>query len=170
MSMKKNKVVAVVNTHAEAEEAITTLVNSGFDVNHMSIVGKGLEKEEHATGFYNMRDRVKTWGKSGALWGGIWGALLGSGMFWVPTFGALLVAGPLVSAFVGAIEGAAITGGFSALGGALVSVGIPKDSVVKYETAVKMDKFLIVLDLDEGEVAVAKDILSHHSVDVHEEQ
>ncbi|MEZ8977571.1 hypothetical protein AB6E06_22490 [Vibrio splendidus] len=75
-----------------------------------------------------------------------------------------------MSAFVGAIEGAAITGGFSALGGALVSVGIPKDSVVKYETAVKMDKFLIVLDLDEGEAAVAKDILSHHSVDVHEEQ
>ncbi|GEM79799.1 general stress protein [Vibrio superstes] len=166
--MKKNKIVSVVNTHAEAEEVMTTLVNSGFDVNHLSIVGKGFETQEHATGFYNMNDRVKTWGKAGALWGGVWGALLGSGMFWVPTFGALLVAGPLVTTLVGAIEGATITGGFSALGGALASIGIPKDSVIKYETAIKTDKFLIVLDLDEAEVAVAKDILSQHLVDVHQ--
>lgn len=165
--MKKNKIVAVVNTHKKAEEAVSALVNHGFDINHLSIIGKGYQTEEHATGFYNITDRVKSWGKAGALWGGIWGALLGSGMFWVPTFGALFVAGPLVTGLVGAIEGAAITGGAGALGGALASIGVPKDSIIKYETAIKTDNYLIVLDLDEKEVNSAKAILAQHDVHVH---
>ncbi|MEZ9862903.1 general stress protein [Vibrio breoganii] len=165
--MKKNKIVAVVNTHKKAEEAVSALVNQGFDINHLSIIGKGYQTEEHATGFYNIADRVKSWGKAGALWGGIWGALLGSGMFWIPTFGALFVAGPLVTTLVGAIEGAAITGGAGALGGALASIGVPKDSIIKYETAIKTDNYLIVLDLDEKEVDSAKAILAQHDVHVH---
>ncbi|GEA62104.1 general stress protein [Vibrio comitans] len=165
--MKKNKIVAVVNTHKKAEDAVSTLVNQGFDINHLSIIGKGYQTEEHATGFYNITDRVKSWGKAGALWGGVWGALLGSGMFWIPTFGALFVAGPLVTTLVGAIEGAAITGGAGALGGALASIGVPKDSIIKYETAIKTDNYLIVLDLDEKEIASAKEILAQHDVHVH---
>ncbi|PMO51498.1 permease [Vibrio breoganii] len=165
--MKKNKIVAVVNTHKKAEEAVSALVNQGFDINHLSIIGKGYQTEEHATGFYNIADRVKSWGKAGALCGGIWGALLGSGMFWIPTFGALFVAGPLVTTLVGAIEGAAITGGAGALGGALASIGVPKDSIIKYETAIKTDNYLIVLDLDEKEVDSAKAILAQHDVHVH---
>ncbi|GAB7219588.1 general stress protein [Vibrio comitans] len=165
--MKRNKIVAVVNTHKKAEEAVSTLVNQGFDINHLSIIGKGYQTEEHATGFYNITDRVKSWGKAGALWGGIWGALLGSGMFWIPTFGALFVAGPLVTTLVGAIEGAAITGGAGALGGALASIGVPKDSIIKYETAIKADNYLIVLDLDEKDMASAKEILAQHDVHVH---
>ncbi len=37
----------------------------------------------------------------------------------------------------GALEGAAVVGGLSALGAGLYSIGIPKDSVFQYETAVK---------------------------------
>ena len=45
------------------------------------------------------------------------------------------MAGPLVAWIVGALEGAVLMGGLSALGAGLYSIGIPKDSVVKYETA-----------------------------------
>ncbi|MFC0059444.1 general stress protein [Vibrio inusitatus] len=165
--MKNNKIVAVVDSHIKAEEAVAKLVDHGFDVNHLSIIGKGYQTEEHATGFYNISDRVKSWGQAGVLWGGIWGALLGSGMFWVPTFGALVVAGPLVATLVGAIEGAAVTGGAGALGGALASIGVPKDSIIKYETAIKTHNYLIVLDLEEQEIASAKELLAQHTVDVH---
>ena len=40
------------------------------------------------------------------------------------------------------IENAIVVGGLSALGAALYSLGIPKDSVLAYETAIKADDFL----------------------------
>jgi len=72
--------------------------------------------EEHVVGYYNTGDRMAYWGKLGAFWGGFWGLLFGSAFFWVPGVGQLLVAGPLVGWIVAALEGAAVTGGLSALG------------------------------------------------------
>jgi hypothetical protein len=43
------------------------------------------------------------------------------------------------------LEGAVVGGGVSALGAGLVSIGIPKDSVIKYEAALKTDKFLLIV-------------------------
>ncbi len=87
---------------------------------------------------------MKYWGKLGAFWGGLWGFLFGAAFFWVPGIGPLLVAGPLVTWIVAALEGAALTGGLSALGAALYSIGIPRNSVLDYETAIKAGKFVIV--------------------------
>jgi hypothetical protein len=55
-----------------------------------------------------------------------------------------LVAGPLVAWIVGALEGAAVVGGISALGAALFSIGIPRDSVLRYETQIKAGKFIVL--------------------------
>ena len=60
---------------------------------------------------------------------------------------------------VGALEGAALVGGVSAVGAGLYSLGIPKDSVLKYDTALKANKFLLVAHGTAGEVAKAKDII-----------
>jgi hypothetical protein len=58
-------------------------------------------------------------------------------------------------------------GGLSALGAGLYSIGIPKDSVVKYETALKSDKFLLLAHGTADEVAKARDILqTTHAVEV----
>jgi len=43
----------------------------------------------------------------------------------------VLIAGPLVSWIVASLEGAVVVGGVSALGAGLVSIDIPKDSVIK---------------------------------------
>jgi len=94
----------------------------------------------------------------GAFWGGLWGLLFGAAFFWVPGIGPLLVAGPLVSAFVAALEGAVVAGGLSALGAALYSIGIPKGSILRYETAIKVNKYLLVAHRTAAEVAKAKDI------------
>jgi hypothetical protein len=36
-------------------------------------------------------------------------------------------------------------GGVSALGAALTQIGIPKDQVLKYETALKADKYVLMV-------------------------
>ena len=68
---------------------------------------------------------MKYWGKMGAFWGGIGGLLFGSAFFWVPGIGPLLVAGPLASSIIGALEGAAVVGGLSAVGAGLYGIGYP---------------------------------------------
>jgi hypothetical protein len=102
---------------------------------------------------------MKYWGKLGAFWGGLWGMLFGSAFFAIPGIGPVLVAGPLVAWIVGALEGAAVMGGLGVIGAGLCSIGIPKDSVVKYETAIKSDKFIVLAHGTVDEVARLKDII-----------
>src|ERR1700685_111444 len=154
-----NSVVVIYETHSQAEEAVKELQKSGFDMKKMSIVGKDYHTDEHVVGYYNTGDRMKYWGKMGAFWGGIWGMLFGAAFFVIPGLGPILVAGPLVAWIIGALEGAVVVGGLSALGAGLYSIGIPKDSVVKYETALKSDKFLLLAHGTVDEVAKARDIL-----------
>lgn len=54
-----------------------------------------------------------------------------------------------------------------ALGGALASIGVPKDSIIKYESDIKADKYLIVLNLDKSEIELAKSILAEHKTEMH---
>ena len=154
-----NAVVAVYGTHVEAEEAVKELQRAGIDMRTLSIVGKDTHTDEHVVGYYNTGDRMKYWGKTGAFWGGFWGLLFGSAFFAIPGIGPVLVAGPVVAWIVGALEGAAVVGGLSAIGAGLYSMGIPKDSVVQYEVALKTDKFLLMVHGTAAEVEKAKDII-----------
>jgi Heat induced stress protein YflT domain len=156
---KAEAVVAIFNTHTETETAIKELKSAGFDMRQLSVVGKDYRTEEHVVGYYNTGDRLKYWGKLGAFWGGIWGLLVGSAFFWMPGLGPILVGGPFVSSIVGALEGATIYGGLSALGAALYSTGIPRNSVINYESALRANKFLVMLHGSTKEIARGKEIL-----------
>lgn len=155
-----NSVVAVYRTHTEADAAVKELQRDGVDLHTLSIIGKGHHTDEHAVGYYNAGDRMKYWGKMGAFWGGFWGLLFGSAFFAIPGLGPILVAGPAVAWIVAGLEGAAVVGGFSAVGAGLYSIGIPKDSIVKYEAAIKTDQFLLIVHGSAAEVAKAKDIIT----------
>jgi uncharacterized membrane protein len=96
---------------------------------------------------------MKYWGKLDALWGGLWGLLFGSTFFLVPRVG------PIVSWIVGALQGAAVVGGISAVGAALYGIAIPKDSVLTYETSLEANKFLLVVHGTADEVERASSIL-----------
>ena len=58
---------------------------------------------------------------------------------------------------IAALEGAVVVGGLGALSPALFSLGIPKDSVIKYEGALKADGFLIIGYGAADEMARARD-------------
>jgi hypothetical protein len=156
---KTNSVVAIYGTHTQAEEAVKELQKSGYDMKKLSIVGKDYHTDESVVGYYNAGDRMKYWGKEGAFWGGLWGMLFGSAFFAIPGLGPILVAGPLVAWIIGGLEGAVVLGGLSALGAGLYSIGIPKDSIVQYEAALKADKFLVLAHGTADEVAKARGIL-----------
>lgn len=156
---EKNSVVGVFETHGRAEEAVKALERAGFNMKQLSIVGKDYHSEEHVVGYYTTGDRMLYWGKLGAFWGGLWGVLFGAAFFLVPGIGPVLVAGPLVSAIVGGLEGAAVVGGLGAIGAALYSMGIPKNSVLEYERALRSDKYLLVAHGTGDEVARAKEIM-----------
>jgi hypothetical protein len=152
-------VVGIYNSHTEAEEIIKELERTGFDMKKLSIVGRDFHPEEHVVGYYNIGDRMKVWGKLGAFWGGLWGWLFGSALFFIPGIGSLVVFGPLVGWIVGALEGAVVVGGVSALGAALYSIGIPQNSIMQYETALKSDKLIVIAHGTSDEVTRARNIL-----------
>ena len=154
-----NSVVAIYDTHSKAEEAVKDLQRSGYDMKKLSIVGKDYHTDEHVVGYYNTGDRMMYWGKMGAFWGGFWGLLFGSAFFAIPGIGPILVAGPLVAWIVGALEGAVLVGGLTAVGAGLYSIGIPTDSIVKYESALKADKFIVLAHGTAAEVNKARDIM-----------
>jgi hypothetical protein len=168
-----NSVVAIYDTHEQAEQAIKELQGAGVDMKCLSIAGKDTHTDEHVVGHHNTGDRMKRRGKIGAFWGGFWGLQFGSGLFLIPGVGPILVAGPLVAWIIAGLEGAAVVGGVSALGAGLASIGIPKDSVLKYEVALKTDKYLLVVHGTEGAVANAESIIAgtaHNSHAVHDQK
>ena len=163
-------VIAMYDTHQQAEDAIRQLQRSGFDMKKLSIIGKDFHSEEDVLGYYSVGDKMKSWGKTGAFWGGIWSLMFGSAFFLVPGIGPLLAAGPVVAWIVGALESAAVVGGLSALGAALLSIGIPKNSVIEYETQIKAGKFVVIAHGAPLEAEQARAVLestSHQGVQQH---
>ena len=165
-----NAVVAIYNTHTEAEAATKELKRAAFNITKLSIVGKDYHTNEHVVGYYNTGDRMKYWGTLGSLWGSVWGLLLGAGFFAIPGIGPVLVAGPLLGWVLGALEGAVMTGGMTAIGAGLYSLGIPKDSILKYEMALKSNQFILVAHGTEDEAVQARKILhttQPHAIESH---
>ncbi len=162
---QNNSIVAVYGTHNGAEAGIDELKKSGFDIKKLSIIGRDYHTDEHVVGYYNTGDRMKAWGKVGAFWGGLWGLLFGSAFFWIPGLGPLLVAGPLAGWIVAGLEGAVVMAGLNAIGAALYGLGIPKDSIVRYETAIKTGKYVVIAHGSADESRHAKEILSHTAVE-----
>jgi hypothetical protein len=163
-------VIAVFQDHHAAESAVKKLAEAGFEMKNLSVVGKGYHTEENVVGFYNTGDRIQFWGRRGAFWGGLWGLFFGGLFLTIPILGHVIVLGYLASAMISAVEGAVVVGGLSSLSAALYSIGIPKDSVVQYETDVKADGFLVMAHGTTEEITRAKSVLgtvSPSRVDVH---
>ena len=161
MMSEMNSVVAIFESHNQAEDAVRDLQKSGIDMKKLSIVGKDYHTDEQVVGYYTAGDRVMYWGTLGAFWGGLWGLLFGSALFLVPGVGPLLVAGPLAGWIVGALEGVVVGGGLGTLGAALASIGIPENSIMQYEASLKAGKFILILHATPQEVERAKDRLDN---------
>jgi hypothetical protein len=154
-----NAVIATYPTHLAAEAAIRELERSGFEMKQLSIVGHDIQTDEQVVGYYNVQDRMKVWGRNGAFWGGLWGFLFAPALFVIPGLGPTLVAGQLVGMIAGALEGAVAVGGLSIVGAALYNLGIPKDSIVRYETAIRTGRYVLIAHGTHFDATLAREIL-----------
>jgi len=163
--------VAKFIDHTDAETAVKTLAQAGYDMKQLSIIGRGYHIEEHPIGFYNTGGRIRFWGKLGAFWGALWG-LFGVGVFLAsPTTGPVMALGAVAAAIVGALESTVAFAGASATGAAIYSMGIPENSVLAYETILKSDGFLVFVHGVAGEVSRARTLLAgvgSTGIDVHQ--
>lgn len=127
-----------------------------------SIIGKGCHTVEQVTGSYNAGDRRQFRGRNGAIWGGLRGLFFGGMMITVPVPGPVpgpvMVLGHLAGIVFAAVEGAAIVGGLGVPGAALYSIGLPENSVIADEEALKADGFLIVANGPAADMARARTV------------
>lgn len=154
-----DSVVATFENHVDADHAIRKLGASGFAMRNLSVVGKGYHTEEQVIGFYTTTDRLKFWGSRGAMWGGLWGLFFGGLFMTVPVIGHVIVLGYLAAVALSAVEGAVVVGGLSAIGAAIVGIGMPRDSAINYEAAIRADGFLVMAHGTPNEMARAHAIL-----------
>jgi uncharacterized membrane protein len=131
--MATQMVIALFDDLAQAERAIRTLEEDGFDRRDISVVTK--HEGEHAA-----VEQTPAAGRSdeslaeeeaitGATIGGISGLIAGLAAFAVPGVGPLLMIGPLATALGGVALGAAAGG----IVGALVDAGVPQERARSYE-------------------------------------
>lgn len=159
LAEQETSVVAVFARHTGAEDAIKVLQEGGFNARQLSIIGRDFYHEQQVLGCYSTGERMKYWGQLGAFWDGLWGLLAGAAFLIIPGLGPVIVAGHIAGWIMGALEAAIVIGGLTALGSGLVSFGIPRSSVTKYEESVKLGKYLLIAHGSAQELDRAREML-----------
>ena len=164
-----NVCIAVAKDHDQASALVTALTEAGFDQKKISIVGKDHAEDAHVHGYVTTGESMSFWGKQGALWGGLFGALAGAGFLFIPGIGPLLVGGPLLSMIVGGLEGGAVLGGIEAVFAGLLHLGLSKDSLALYDKNLREGYCLVILHGTATEVVHGREAVQEkaESVEVH---
>ena len=148
-------VIAVYNSHVEAEDAVHKLKRGGIPLERISIIGRNFQVREDIQGYYRPSDAVKEGAGFGAWFGGLFGLLAGFGLFIFPVVGPLIVLGPLA----GLIAGAATGAGIGALVSGLMAMGVSKEEALKYKSRVEAGEFLVTVIGSPEEIETARGIL-----------
>jgi hypothetical protein len=157
--------IAVYRFHDDAEIAVKTLRESKFGTDSVSIVGRNFHTLATVVGYYATDDVVRPCGRFGPFWGDLLRLFSESGLFWVPDFGPLVMAGELISRVRQASEESVIVYGLTALGVALYSMSVPEQSILGYEEAIKRDHFVLIVQGGDVDVTRARDVLVDHDVE-----
>lgn len=167
MSAVDNQAVAAsYKSHKDAEDAVLELQKNGFPMDKISIIGRDWQAHKDVHGFYLPGMAIKAGVEQGAWFGGLFGMILGFGMFVFPIAGVVVVLGPLSGLIAGAIGGA----GLGALVNGLVALGIPKKHAEGYEKRLQEGEFLVIINGPPEEAVRAHDLListSHTSLASH---
>lgn len=146
-------VVGMFKYREDAEDAIRTLSELGYDPQGMSVVMKDVKEAERIS--KSQGTKVAEGAASGAVAGGaalgLAGLLVGTGVLALPGLGALFVGGPIATAL--GLTGAAATTATGAVTGALaggiigslVGMGASPEVAKEYEEEIKAGGILLAV-------------------------
>lgn len=154
-----NSIVAVYEAAVDAVEGVNDLRRAGFDMMKLSLVARESRPEDHIVGYYNTGNGMRYWGRMAAFWDGVGGPVASGAFFLVPGIGPILITGPLVDGFIAGLEGAPAARGFGAFGTGLSRLGIPGDSVLRYESELCSNRLLLIAHGEPEELLRAKETL-----------
>lgn len=157
------RAVGTFSTRAQAEQALTHLRETGFDMRDVSVVSKHEEDKgtiagaEVSDGVGNKAGEGAAKGAAtGGVLGSLTGLLVGIGALAIPGVGPVITAGAVGTALASAFAGGAIGAAAGGLAGALIGLGIPKERAEIYNTAVQNGGYLVVVDGSADEVRQAE--------------
>jgi len=163
--------VSVYGNEAKAQRALERLIDKGFPMDMISVLGRVHASGDDVLGIYhrNAGDRAEAWAKQGALWGFLAGAI---GMFIFPGLGPVIAAGPIVEAIIGALGGAAVGGALMTgaaelthLATAMHRMGIPKEMLERLHHAIEAGRYLLLLRGSRSELQEWRGILGWSDAD-----
>jgi len=140
-------------------DSIDILLSLDYSANKLSVIGKGSSQGDDAIGLYKAFEKTHFKGKQDEFWQSIWRLLAGEAFFLIPDFGSLTVAGGLSSILSTETLDKTCSQEFTALGKALHCLGIPENSILRYESTLKSGQVLLIIHGSNQQVAEAGDIL-----------
>jgi hypothetical protein len=169
---RTHRAVGVFAHRRNAEAALRDLRDSGFDMDHVSIVGKNLDPDSQIAGAdvgssakgHKADDGAKAGAATGGALGGLGGLLVGLGALAIPGIGPVIAGGALATALATAAAGGAIGAAAGGLTGALVGLGIPEEKARFYNDRVNHGDYLVMVDGNEEEIHRAHAILARHGI------
>src|SRR6202451_206688 len=161
MSSKKVGVFGIFSTRIAVDNAMDSLVQSGFPTSDISVLlpeslggskNMGTEKETKAP------EGTTVGVTAGGVIGGTLGLLAGVGLLAIPGLGPFIAAGPIMAALAGMGVGGAVGG----LGGALICMGIPDYEAKRYEGRIQKRGILLSVHCDTSDqIKRGKEILKN---------
>ena len=151
MSSANNLIAAVFDDPDSARVLVERLIVEDFPMDQISLLHRAGGEGDDFLGiaYTDERERIKVWGKYGALWGAVGGLLAGAtGLLLIPGVGALLVVGPLLDIIAGATIGTGVMAGavvVTRLTIALRRVGMPEDKLEALHQAIMDGKTVLIL-------------------------
>jgi hypothetical protein len=158
--LQENAIVAVYTDSQRAHEAVTELAKTGFNLSQLSLAGIVAPGRQMAVACYSDGTHVKCWGELSGLWNSLCAVIKGWAFLNLPGIGPILVSGPLALWIVAALDNAAIFGNLSVFGATLYSIGIPKERVQYYESALKDGNYLLIAHGPAREMTRARRVLA----------
>ncbi|MGB3312031.1 MAG: general stress protein [Nodosilinea sp.] len=173
LSTQKRRAVGLFSTRQEAERAMHRLRDTGFHMDHISIVaksGEGLRDLTSDNDNYDPNKPKSEQAKGGAGAGATAGAATGGAIGLIGSLGVLAIPGVGPIAEVGFLLATTLLGGgigaaSGGLLGALIGWGVPEDQANHYNDRVHNNgDYLVLVEGTEQEIQAAESVLSENGV------
>jgi uncharacterized protein (TIGR02271 family) len=165
------RAIGVFPTRSAAEQALHELRDSGFTMEHVSVVAQDAKDNDSIAGTHvsdhaenKADDGAKLGAVSGGALGGLTGLLVGLGALAIPGVGPIMLAGAAATALATTAAGSAIGAAAGSLLGGLVGMGIPEEQAKVYNNRVSGGDYLVMVDGTDVEISRAEAILSHRGI------